>query len=72
MPWTLPLGEVSGVLKSAWASTQTTPTRRPRAAPATEPMLKEWSPPKTMGKTPSGRAARRSFRTRAAARISSR
>ena len=41
MPWMLPEGEVAGVLKSAWASTQITPVRTPgveRATPETVPI----------------------------------
>ena len=41
MPWMLPEGEVAGVLKSAWASTQITPVLAPgveRATPETVPM----------------------------------
>jgi hypothetical protein len=71
MPWMLPEGLVSGVLKSAWASTQMTPTR-PRATPETEPMAREWSPPRTMGKTSSGRVMSLSLSSKAAWRISSR
>src|SRR3712207_3752540 len=56
MPWTLPEGEVSGVLKSAWASSQITPVRAPALAPATPetvPMEMEGAPPRKIGKSPS-------------------
>ena len=49
-----PDGEVSGVLKSAWASSQITPVLPPHgcATPETVPMEIEWSPPRKMGKSP--------------------
>ncbi len=52
-----PDGEVSGVLMSPWASTQSRPTFFPsrRAAVAmaeTVPTEIEWSPPSTRGKRP--------------------
>ena len=50
MPSTLPDSEVSGVLKSAWASTHRTPVRPMVATPATVPIETEWSPPKKTGK----------------------
>src|SRR6478752_4269653 len=61
MPCTLPLGEVSGVLMSAWASIQIRPTfcsctrrcwRKNSATPATVPAATEWSPPSTSGNFP--------------------
>ncbi len=58
MPWMLPLGVRSAVLKSAWASSQITRRRRPvsrqrRAAALTEPIERQWSPPSMIGTTPS-------------------
>src|SRR6185437_3334895 len=57
MPWTLPLGEVEGVLMSLWASIQTSPIfcswrRWNSATPATVPAATEWSPPSTTGTLP--------------------
>ena len=57
MPCRLPLGVVSGVLKSAWASSQSTARRRPaaaqcRAMPLIVPMEIEWSPPRKTGTPP--------------------
>src|SRR5947209_6756459 len=61
MPCTFPLGDVSGVLMSAWASIQISPTfcsrsrlccRKNSATPATVPAATEWSPPSTNGNLP--------------------
>ncbi len=54
MPCTFPVGDVSGVLMSACASTQIRPTLRPlsRSAcdtPDTEPTARLWSPPRVIG-----------------------
>src|SRR5256885_8676589 len=55
MPCRLPLGEISGVLQSAWASSQITRIARPRrrqwaATALIEPMARLWSPPSISGK----------------------
>ena len=41
MPCTLPLGDVSGVFRSAWASIHSMPMGLPAAEPGTVPMLTE-------------------------------
>jgi hypothetical protein len=55
IPWMFPEGDVSGVLKSAWASSQITPVLPPpeRATPETVPIEMEWSPPRKIGNSPS-------------------
>ena len=60
MPCRLPDGDVSGVLKSAWASSHSTKSGRPcarqwRATPSTEPIDRLWSPPSTTGSSPAAR-----------------
>ena len=62
MPWRLPEGEVSGVLKSACASSQSTKSGRAlraqwRIAPSTVPSDRLWSPPTTRGRSPASSAA---------------
>ena len=54
MPWTLPDGLVSGVLRSPCASIQITPPGCPAAAamPESVPIATEWSPPSTSGVAP--------------------
>ena len=54
IPCTFPLGELTGVLMSEWASTQTTPPGAPwaRANPPSVPIAIEWSPPSTSGTSP--------------------
>ncbi len=52
IPWILPDGVVSAVLKSAWASTHSTPIFFPLAAPRMDPSESEWSPPSTSGRFP--------------------
>ena len=54
IPWTLPLGELAGVLMSECASTQITPPGTPcaRARPPSVPIAIEWSPPSTSGTSP--------------------
>ena len=54
IPWTFPLGEVSGVFRSPWASNQSTPPAPWVAArPPSVPSAIEWSPPRTIGTEPS-------------------
>ena len=59
MPWTLPLGVVCGVLRSPWASIQSTAPGPPAAAasPPSVPSAIEWSPPSTIGIRPSPSAS---------------
>jgi hypothetical protein len=62
MPWMFPVGLVSAVFASAWASNQTSPSfcRRAwkwRASPAIVPIATEWSPPITTGVVPAARAS---------------
>ena len=58
IPCTLPLGEVSGVLRSPCASIQTTPpVPCTFAIPTSEPSATEWSPPSTSGSAPRSAAA---------------
>ena len=62
MPWMLPVGLVSAVFASAWASNQTRPSfsfRRwkCRARPAIVPIATEWSPPSTTGVAPAPSAS---------------
>ena len=69
MPCTLPLGVMSLVLKSVWASSQITRKRRPRrrqcaATAAMEPMARLWSPPSRMGRWPSCSSAYTASNTR--------
>ena len=57
MPWMLPLGDVSGVFMSPWASNQMSPIFWPRSrwkreTPAIVPIAIEWSPPSTTGMRP--------------------
>lgn len=52
-----PEGEIAGMLKSAWASSQSTKSFRPcsrqwRATPLTEPIDRLWSPPRKIGVAP--------------------
>src|SRR5258707_1243451 len=50
MPWMLPEGVVSSVLKSAWASIHRIPTSLwTRVTPVTDPSAILWSPPRTRG-----------------------
>ena len=58
MPWTLPDGVVSGVLQSAWASSQIVATGPcTRARPPNTPSASEWSPPSTSGSSPASQRA---------------
>ena len=53
IPWTFPLGLVSGVLMSEWASIQSTPPGPcTEASPPSVPSATEWSPPRTSGIAP--------------------
>jgi len=68
MPWMFPLGEVSGVFMSPWASNQMRPMRSScfrkwRDTPAMVPIAIEWSPPSTTGIAHSPRARSTSSRT---------
>jgi hypothetical protein len=59
MPWTAPLGVVSGVLKSACASNHSTPPGPwTDANPPIVPIATEWSPPRTSGTEPPSAADR--------------
>ena len=59
IPWTLPVGEVSGVFMSACASNQSRPpTPRSREMPPSVPSEIDWSPPRTSGRKPSASAVR--------------
>ena len=54
MPWTFPLGLVSGVFRSPCASSQiAAPGPSTDAMPPTVPSATEWSPPSTSGIEPS-------------------
>jgi hypothetical protein len=71
MPWTLPEGEVAGVLKSVCASSHSTCSFRPaaparRAMPLTEPIGSAWSPPMKTGSPSAASAAASTARTQAA------
>ena len=61
IPARMPLNDVSGVLKSPWASTQTTPIATPAPAaccrPETTPMAAVSSPARTSAPSPLRRAA---------------
>ena len=54
----LPEGEVSGVLKSAWASTHTTPVLPATAILESVPIETEWSPPRKIGNAPPATTSR--------------
>ena len=72
IPWTLPVGLVSGRFRSPCASTQSTPPGPlTRASPPSVPIATEWSPPRTSGSRPASSADSTLSATRAqAARIS--
>ena len=68
IPWTFPLGEVSGVFRSPCASNQSTPPAPwVAASPPSVPSAIEWSPPRTIGTEPSlaTAATRRAMRSQA-------
>ena len=54
MPWMLPDGLVSGVLRSPCASIHSIAPGAPaaRARPPSTPIASEWSPPSTSGNSP--------------------
>ena len=53
IPWTFPLGDVCGRLRSPCASIQSTPPGPfARASPPSVPSATEWSPPRTSGNCP--------------------
>ena len=63
MPWTFPLGLVSGVLMSECASIQSTPPGPcADASPPSVPSATEWSPPSTSGIVAGGRRLRDELR----------
>lgn len=54
IPWTLPVGLVSGRFRSPCASSQIAPPGpAARASPPSVPSATEWSPPSTSGRYPS-------------------